>query len=286
VFPATFEYRRADGVDDAVSLLTAEEATDTALVTGGQGLVPDLKRRDRTPDVVVDVGHVDDLRGIDRGDPVAVGASTTLATLADSGIVRSSVPALVDAAGHAADKQIRNRATIGGNLVEAAPGADPPAAVFAAGGEFDLRGPDGTRTVPAERFLGERGGPAPGEVLTELRVPHGPTSAYARRTHPATGYALVGVAASLSVADGTVERASVAATGVADRPTRLPAVEESLAGEPDDDAAVAAAANRAGQRLEVTLRADPEASGQHRRELLAPVTERALTTAVERGADR
>jgi len=294
MFPAEFDYERADSVAEAVDRLAAhaEAGTEAELLAGGHGLVPAMKAGERAPDAVVDL-DTEELVGVtERDDALAVGALTTYADLADSALVRERAPALADAAGAVGDVQIRNRGTLGGNLVEAHPAADPPAAVLAADATLVLVGPDGEREVPAaDFFVGERETVVePAEILTEVRVATGGEATeagtndagYVRRTHPATGYALVGVAAVLDRDGETVTDARVAATAAVERPVRLPAVEAALTGGPvDADAREAAAAAAADGLDDGRFRSDPSASGEFRRQLLATCVERALAAAGE-----
>jgi len=287
MFPAAFDYERVDSVAEAVERLTAhaEAGRETELLAGGHGLVPAMKAGDRAPEVVVDL-DADELIGVtEREGGLVVGALTTYAALADSDLVRDRAPVLADAVAEVGDVQIRNRGTLGGNLVEAHPAADPPAAVLAADATLVLVGPDGDREVSAaDFFVDERETIVePAEVLTEIRVPSAvrADAAYLRRTHPATGYALVGVAAVLDRDGETVTDARVAATGAVERAVRLPAVERALTGGPADGDARAAAAADAGADLAAErFRSDPSVSGEFRQQLLETYVEWALAAAV------
>lgn len=297
MFPPQFDYRRAETVEAAVDLLASLE--DAAVVAGGHGLVPDMKAGTANPGTLVDVGGLDALAGVDAdGDAVRVGALATHADLAGSAALADAAPVLADAAAAVADRQIRNRGTVGGNVAEADPAADPPAAVLAADATVRVRGPGGARAVPAGEFFRGPGETALAgdELVTELLVPRRAGGAYARRTDRATGYATVGVAAVVSVADGAVEGARVAATGAADGPVRLSAVEEALAGATVDGGAPAdgsdvpevagRAAGRAGEALDPDrLRSDVHASGAFRARLLPTYAERAVGRALDRARD-
>jgi carbon-monoxide dehydrogenase medium subunit len=283
MLPPAVAYERPTSAADAVSLLADDP--DATVIAGGQGLLPDLKRGDAAPGTLVDLAAVPGLRGVDPGDPTTVGALTTLATLADSDPVRSRAPSLWAALGHTADQQLRNRATIGGNLADGGAGRDPPAALLAADARVAVRGPDGERVEDAATFFAtdhpELGNTA---FVTELHLPAGPRTAggYARRTHPETGYAVVGVASSLAVADGRVTQARVAAAGATDRPTRLTAVEDALVDAPATrDAAADAAASAGESVLDHALVGDRVASSDYRRSILGPYAERSLTNAIE-----
>ncbi len=302
MFPAPFDYRRASSVEDAVAALAAESDRDVRVLAGGHGLLPAMKAGDLAPDVLVDVDDCASLRGIDTtstepDDGLAIGALTTHAALAESETVAAVAPALGEAARAVGDVQIRARGTIAGNLVEADPGADLPAAIVAADATIQIRGPDGEREVAPREFFAGDGETALGadELVTEIRVPGHDTGAYEKRTHPARGFAMVGVAATLDVEDGTIGAIGIGAVGVTDRPVRLTSVEEELAGVAVDDLEVTAeatdgettlerAAARATDDIEpARLHGDHYASGSFRAEILAPHVERAVANAVQRG---
>lgn len=288
MFPPEFDYHRATTVEEAIDLLETHAERDPAVLAGGHGLLPAMKTGDAAPGVVVDVSEIDDLRGVETDDSVAIGALTTHATLADAPALRERATVLAETAHFVADTQIRNRGTIGGNLVEADPAADLPAAVVAADATLALRGPDGEREISAGEFFEGDGETALAdrELLTQIRVPSAPESvggAYAKKTDPASGFALVGVAAVVAVEEGTIVEARVAATGATDRPERLEPVEDELVGSPAERSAVARAAERASDGLDAPrLRSDVSASGEFRAHLLASYAERALETATDR----
>jgi carbon-monoxide dehydrogenase medium subunit len=285
MIPAGFEYFAPTSMDDAIALLQ-EHGEEAKLLAGGHSLIPLMKLRLTEPGVIVDIGGIGELRGIRRGNgSVAVGALTTYTTLAESSDL-SGCDALVEAALSVGDAQVRNRGTIGGSLAHADPGADLPAAVLALGAEIALRGPEGERTVNADDFfqglftsdVGES------ELLTEVRVrPAGDRTgtAYVKFPNPASGYAVVGVAASLTLnADGTVADARVAITGAGDHAVRATAVEDALRGQQPTDDAIASAASHAAEGIDPLD--DIHASAEYRAELARVYTRRALVKARER----
>ncbi|QLH80708.1 FAD binding domain-containing protein [Halosimplex pelagicum] len=304
MFPAEFDYERAESVSEALDALERHAGADVEILAGGHSLVPAMKTEGRAPDVVVDldVPALDAVNALD--DRTVIGALTTYATIADSGAVRSTVPLVAEAASEVGDLQIRNRGTIGGNLAEAHPGADLPAAVLASDATVLLRNQDGKREVPATGFFRGDGETAVerGELLAGVRFPHTGEAgfAYAKKIHPATGYAMVGVAAVVETdgdagGDGgasddaggeeTVSSARVAATGAVDRAVRLSSVEGALADGPLDSTAIDAAASEAPDDIDAErLRSDAYASGEFRGELLEAYVARALETAAERVA--
>lgn len=294
MFPAQFDYERPDSLDAALDALADEDAVALA---GGHDLVPMLKARERTPGTVVDLGGLAELRGVERvvaddgpTERLSVGALTTDAALLDAD--PAGVDGLLDATSEVGDAQIRNRGTVGGNLAAAHPASDIPAATLAADATLHLVGPDGDRTVPAGEFAtGDHETVcADDELVTRVSVPIDPDAggAYARKTHPSTGYAAVGVAARLRVVDGAVADPRVAAVGLLDVPTRLPAVEDAVAGvdagAPVD--AIAGAAERAAEGVDGAVREDHVVSADQRRAVLPEYTEQAVSAALARAVGR
>ncbi|WP_459193639.1 FAD binding domain-containing protein [Halosimplex sp. J119] len=289
MFPDDFDYERATSVSEALDLLEEHADAEVEILAGGHSLVPAMKTEGRSPDVVVDldVDALDAINALD--DRTVVGALTTYADIADSRVLRANAPLLAETAAEVGDLQIRNRGTIGGNLAEAHPGADPPAAVLASDAIVLLRTRDGKREVPATEFFRGDGETAVeyGELVAGVRIPHTDDAgvAYAKKTHPATGYAMVGVAAVVEVTGEVVSTARVAATGAVDRAVRLPSVEDALVDERPDSDSIDAAASEARADIDPErLRSDPYASGEFRGELLETYVARALESAAERVA--
>lgn len=297
MFPPQFDYLRATSLGETFDLLDRHADDDPRLLAGGHSLIPDLKRRRADPGVVIDVSDVDALAGVDvDDDAVRVGAAVTYADLLADDRVRDRCRMLAEATHNVGDVQIRNRGTVGGNLAYAHPAADLPAAALVAGATFVLRDRDGEREVPAaDFFLGNRQTAiGEGEVLTTVafRTDQGfdddsdaVGGAYAKKTHPASGYAMVGVAARVAVTDGAVAAARVATNGVIDHAVRLERVEDALTGSPASEEAVADATDGAGRELDPdALRSDVEATGEFRRRLLSAYAERALNRAIDRAS--
>lgn len=284
MYPPAFDYLRVETVEDALDALAGTDG-DAQLLAGGHGLLPELKTGGAAPDVLVDIGPVDRLASIEATDEgVVIGALATHADLVDSEAVAARVPELAAAAPQVGDLQIRNRGTVGGNLVEAAPGADLPAAMLAGEATIHVESPSGSRTLAATDFFTGGGETAidDDELLVELTLPGTAHGAYVKKTNPATGYAMVGVAAALAGIEGGLSEPRVAVTGVTDSPCRLPTVEDALAGlSPDDPDGIAAAATRAREDIhEEHLYGDAQASGAFRLELLGPHVERAVREAI------
>lgn len=286
MYTEDFDYYRADSVDDAIALLDEHDGSE--LLAGAQGILTRMKTGEESPPALVDIGHLEGLSAVDVSDgTLSVGALATHTELADSQAVADHAGALSDAAGEVGDVQVRNGGTIGGNLAHGDPRSDPPAAVLALDGSVVVQGPEGERTIDAadlfdgsfETAVGEH------EVVTSLEIPldGNAGSAYHKRRNPLSGYAMVGVAASVRLDGGTVSEARVGVTGIEDRPFRLEAVEDRLEGETVDDELRSAAGEAASAAVDPDeLRSDPQSSGEFRAHLLSVDTERVLADAVER----
>jgi carbon-monoxide dehydrogenase medium subunit len=282
--PAEFTYHRPTTVAEACELLA--ELEDSRPLAGGHSLIPAMKIRFSTPSALVDIGRIDELRGIgiDRGSGIRIGAMTTHAEIAASGDVQSGAQALAEAAGIIGDRQVRNRGTIGGSLAHADPGADEPTVVTVLGATITVMGGDGRREVPAGEFFTGLFTTAldDGELITEVRVPAavpGTGSAYVKHKHPASGYAVVGVAAVVSVENGSCSAAKLVVGGVTGVPVDVPV--GSLVGGSGSADEIAAAAGAVPGALTDAL-SDTYASAEYRTHLATVLAKRALATAFER----
>lgn len=223
MYPTNFDYQKAHSVDEALAAMAANP--DLKVIAGGHSLLPAMKLRLAQPPALLDVFGIEELRGIrEEGEMHVVGAMTTHAQ-----IQRSHLPLFPEVAGYVGDPMVRNRGTIGGSLAHADPSADYPAAALALGVEFVIRGPDGERVVPAdEMFVGMfESAVGPGELLTYIRIPRNvQASAYEKFKHPASHYAIVGIALARH-ADGQIRAAY---TGAGEKAQRLTTLEERLNG--------------------------------------------------------
>jgi len=257
MYPAPFEYHRPTSVDEAIALL-GEYGDDGKLIAGGHSLLPVMKLRFAQPAHLIDIRRVPELAGIrEEGGAVHIGAATTHTAVASSDVIRARVPVLAEAASRIGDAQVRNMGTIGGSLAHADPAADLPAVTLALGAELRVVGRGGARTIPIDAFFTGMfsSALAPDEVLVEVRVPVPPArtgGAYEKYPDPASGYALVGVAAVVTLGSGgAAESVRVAMTGLAPYATRLAGVESALTGKPATPDQIEAAASRAADGLEV-----------------------------------
>ncbi len=265
MIPAQFEYVAADSAAHALELL-ARHGDDAKLLAGGHSLLPMMKLRLAAPSVLIDIGRVAELAGIDSaGDEIVIGAVTCHADLAASELVRTQAPLLAHAAAQVGDPQIRHRGTIGGSLAHADPAADLPMALVALGGSVELRGPGGTRLVAADDFFTGffETSIEEGEMLTAVRVPRQPGVpwGYQKFVRRSNDWAIVGVAAI----DGRIALANMGPA-----PLRASAAEHALA-------AGASAAEAAELAADGTAPGeDMHADREYRQHLARVLTRRAL----------
>ncbi|HET6946397.1 MAG TPA: xanthine dehydrogenase family protein subunit M [bacterium] len=284
MIPAEFEYHAPSSVSEAVRLLTT--LPDAKLLAGGHSLLPLMKLRLVTPPHLIDLGGIDGLRDItDAGSVLSIGALTTHWAIESSPEVRAKASVLAEAAGSIGDVQVRNFGTIGGSLAHADPAADYPAAALALECEIVAEGPKGRRTIRADEFFKGVFTTAlhPDEILVELRVPVPPArtgGAYLSFPHPASGFAVVGVAALVTLdPKGACRTARIGITGVAPVPYRARTTESLLAGKTLTDDLIASAAQQAADGVEVN--GDLFASVAYRRHLAEVYTKRAIRSALE-----
>jgi carbon-monoxide dehydrogenase medium subunit len=285
MYPASFEYHRVASVEEAVGLL-ARHKDDAKLLAGGHSLIPMMKLRLAQPKHLIDIGRVAGLSGIrEEGGHFVIGALTTHHAVESSAAIQRKCPMLSEAAAMIGDPQVRNYGTIGGSLAHADPAADWPAVVLALGAELRAVGPKGTRTIKAEDFFKDLFTTAlgPAEVLTEVRIPTGGHggAAYVKHPHPASRFAVVGVAAAVALdGSGKCTSAHVGVTGVGSKAVRAKGVEAALAGKALDAATIGAAAQKAADGIDIN--ADLQGSVEYKAHLTRVYTRRALERAVNR----
>ncbi len=283
MIPTAFRYRRAGSVAEALALLR-EGGPGAKLLAGGHSLIPMMKQRLAEPELLIDIGGLLELCGVHTvGDVIDVGAVTTHADLAASGLLREQAPILAEAAAEIGDAQVRNRGTIGGSLAHADPGADLPAVLIALDAAISIMGANRGRTVPAEDFFRDvlTVDLEDGEILTNVAFRPVRSAAYAKLPQRASRFALAGVAAALELEDGVCRSARVAVTGAASHAQRLPAIEAALAGARLPEGA-AAACEGAGDALDF-VNADLHGSEEYRRAMVAVMARRAVESAAARG---
>jgi aerobic carbon-monoxide dehydrogenase medium subunit len=286
MIPAAFEYHAPKTLDEALRLVQ-RHGDEAKLLAGGHSLLPLMKLRLAVPRYVIDIGHLRGMSYIREEDgQIAVGALTTHAEIEQSSLLALKCPLLPETAAHIGDVQVRNRGTIGGSLAHADPGADYPAAILALDAEIIAANSSGTRAIPARDFFVDMLTTQlhPGEILTQIRIaPRREQSgvAYEKLPQPASGFAIVGVAANILLAKGgkTIEQAAIGITGLAAKAFRAEAVERALVGKAASEKAVDDASRNAAQGVEPL--SDLHASAEYRREMARVFTRRAITRAVQ-----
>ena len=280
MIPAAFDYVRPTTLDEALGLL-ARHGDEAKVLAGGHSLIPAMKLRLSQPKLVVDIGRIGDLRSIgERDGKIAIGALTTHYDIESSALLAGSCPLLPEVAGKIGDVQVRNKGTIGGSCVHADPASDWPAAMLALDADFEIAGPDGSRTVSAKDFFVDilTSAVKPGEILKSIQLPAtAKTVAYVKFAQKASGFAIAGVAAVVDKARNAV---AIGVTGVAAKAYRAAGVESSLRGVELSTATIAMAAQKAADGIDPL--SDIHASAEFRAHLARVQTKRALELAASR----
>jgi carbon-monoxide dehydrogenase medium subunit len=285
MIPAPFEYHAPKTLEEALRLVE-RHGDEAKLLAGGHSLLPLMKLRLASPRYVIDLGR---LRGMsyirEEGGRTVIGALTTHTEVADSALLQSKCPLLPETAAVIGDVQVRNRGTLGGSLAHADPAADYPAAILALDAEIVAASTSGTRAIAAREFFVDMLTTQlrPGEILTQVRVPPlAPRTgtAYSKLHQPASGFAIVGAAARVTLNKGKIEEVAVGITGVGPKAYRAEAVEKALRGKKPTPKLLADAARHAAQGIEPL--SDLHASAEYRREMATVFTRRALERAIAR----
>ena len=286
MIPAQFEYVAPKTLEDALRLVE-RHGDEAKILAGGHSLLPLMKLRLAQPRYVIDIGRLRGMNYIrEENGHIAIGALTTHAEIESSTLLRTKCPLLPETAAVIGDVQVRNRGTLGGSLAHADPAADYPAAVLALDVEIIAASTAGTRTIPISEFFLDMLTTAlrPGEILSEVRVaplaPHTGT-AYEKLHQPASGFAIVGVAARLVLGKGdTIEDAAIGVTGLGPKAFRAAAVETALQGKKSSSKLFAEAGRQTAQGIEAL--SDLHASADYRREMASVHARRALERAFAR----
>jgi carbon-monoxide dehydrogenase medium subunit len=283
MIPVAFDYTAPTTVDDALSAI-AEAGEDAKVMAGGQSLMPILRMRLNAPSVLIDLGRVEGLRGIrEDGDSLVIGAMTTHDEVLHDPLVHEHALLLSKVTSNVADPQIRHRGTFGGSLVHADPAGDLGGAARALDASFVIAGAGGTRTVSADDFFVDLFETAvgEGEILTEVRLPkHTNWGAhYEKFVRTAQQWAIVGVAATAKVENGTIAEARIGLTNMGSTPLRARAAEAALAGQPATEEAVRAAV--AAVTEGTSPPSDLNGDADYRRDLAVVLARRAVLAACE-----
>ena len=281
MIPAQFEYLAPTSVEDALAALS-QHGDDAKIIAGGQSLLPVLRMRLNAPEIVIDLGKIDSLRGIrEEGDAVVIGAMTTHAEVGTNELVAQHAALISQAVVHLADPQVRHRGTFGGALAHADPAGDLGAPALALGAQFVVTGPGGNRTVAADDFFEDLFTTAIGddEILTEVRIPKhtGWGAHYEKFVRVAHQWPIVAVGATVRTEGGTIAEARIGLTNMGSTPLRARATEEALAGQPATEDAVRKAAESAAEGTNPP--SDLNGEADYRRHLATVLTRRAVLAA-------
>ncbi len=285
MIPSQFEYFTPETLDEAVSLLN-EHGSEAVVLAGGQSLIPLMKLQLAAPEYVVDINRIPGLADIsEENDFLRIGSLTREADLDRSEIVRAKYPILQDTTSVIADPLVRNMATVGGNLAHGDPANDHPATMLALGAQVVAVGAAGQRLISVSDFFE---GPLTttlnhGEILTEIRIPtppQGSGGAYLKLERKVGDYAIAGVAAVITAADGVCQQAGIGLTNAGPIPIKAGTAEAFLVGKRLDDETIREAARLASQEAQPS--ADLRGSEEYKRDMVRVIAGRALRLALER----
>jgi carbon-monoxide dehydrogenase medium subunit len=281
VIPAQFDYVAPTTTAEAVTAL-GEAGEDAKILAGGQSLIPVLRLRLAFPTVLVDLGRIDELRGVsDDGSALVIGAMTRHSDVIEDPLVQQYAGLLAEATATVADPAVRHRGTFGGALAHADPAGDLAAVALALDAEMVAEGPGGRRTIPAREFFLDylETALSPDEILTAVRIPKLEGSwgyRYEKFNRVAQAWAIVGVAAAVRTDGGSIGEARIGLTNMGSTPVRPASVESALAGASDLAAVKAASATAADG---TSPPSDLGAKADYRAHLARVLTTRAVAAA-------
>jgi carbon-monoxide dehydrogenase medium subunit len=280
----SFEYSAPGSLKEALALV----ADGAKPLAGGMSLIPMMKLRLANPEHLVDIGRLAELNYIrEENGSIHIGASVTHYDIETSPLLMGKCPLLAETASYIGDIQVRNRGTLGGSVAHADPSADYPAALQALEAQIVLTSAEETRTISAEEFFVDTFTTAleEGEIVTEIIVPidAGLTgTSYQKFLQPASGFAIVGVAARVRQAEGKFSMVRVGVTGLSGNSYRATRVEAALEGKDASDENIRAAAALVASGQDSS--SDLHASAEYRAHLAVAYAARALRSALSRSA--
>jgi carbon-monoxide dehydrogenase medium subunit len=285
MIPGSFDYHVPKSVDEALGLLA--KLGDTAkILAGGQSLIPAMRFRLASPEVLIDINRIAGLAYVEeRGGYLAIGALTREVALEESAVVAKSYPLLLDTAKVIADPLVRNQATVGGNIAHADPANDHPATMLAYNATVIAKSPKGERQIPIDSFFVGlfESSLAQGELLTEIRIPKpaaGSGGAYLKLERKVGDYAVAAVAVQLQLTAGKIAAIRIGLTNVAPVPMRAKGAEAALLGTAGDDAALEAAGKLAAAECDPS--ADLRGQLDYKRDMVRVLIKRTVRRAIER----
>lgn len=286
MIPPAFEYFRPSTIPEALALLV-QHGDDAKILSGGQSLIPMMKFRLARPSHLIDINRISGLAYIkEEGGFLKIGGLTREAELEASAVIVSKYPLLADTAHVIADPQVRNLATVGGNLAHGDPANDHPATMLALGAQIVATSHKGERVIPIEDFFVSLFTTAlqSGEILTEIRIPVPPPKsggAYLKQERKVGDFATAAVAIQVTLdANGTCQRAGIGLTNVGPTPLKARKAEDFLRGKKLDLVNIAQAAQLAADDSQPS--SDLRGPAEYKRGLIKELTKRALVKAVER----
>lgn len=280
----TFDYTAPKTLEEALGLMAAGAKP----LAGGMSLIPMMKLRLAAPDHLVDLGRLKELSYIrEEGGAIHIGATTTHHEVESSPLLRGKCPLLTETASNIGDVQVRNMGTLGGSAAHADPSADQPAALQALEAKLVLKGAKSERTVTAADFFVDTFTTAleAGEIVRELIVPvegSGTGTSYQKMVQPASGFAIVGIAARITRSGGKIAMARIGVTGLSNHAYRARAAEQTLEGKAGSASEIQNAAALVAEGVEAN--SDLHASAEYRKHMAVIYATRALMAALARSA--
>jgi len=288
MIPPAFEYLRPKTVPEAVAMLQ-QHGDDAKILSGGQSLIPMMKLRLARPSHLIDINRISGLAYIkEDGGFLKIGGLTREADVEASAVVRQKYPLLLDTATVIADPQVRNLATVGGNLAHGDPANDHPATMIALGAQIVATGAKGERVIAIDDFFKSlfETDLKHDEILTEIRVPvpgQKSSGAYFKLERKVGDFATAAVAVQLTLdGSGAVQKIGIGLTNVGPTPLRAKKAEAALTGKKPDQATIDQAAQAAAG--EAQPGSDLRGPAEYKKGLIKELAKRAIAKALERAA--
>ena len=286
MIPPPFEYLNPNQVSEAISLLQ-KHGEEAKILAGGHSLIPAMKLRFAMPEYLIDISGIDGLEYIREEDgQLKIGAMTRESSLEESNLIKDNYPLLLDTVKMIADPQVRNMATVGGNLAHGDPANDHPATMIALRASVAVEGPNGRREIGIDDFFPDFFTTAleDNEILTEIRIPAsqpGSGGAYQKIERKVGDYAAAAVACQLSLeADGKIQQIGIGLTNVGPVPIRSVGAEGNLRGKTPDDSLIQESGRLAAEECNPVD--DLRGSAGYKRDLVNELTQRSIKISIER----
>ena len=290
MIPPPFEYLNPNQVSEAISLLQ-KHGEEAKILAGGHSLIPAMKLRFAMPEYLIDISGIDGLEYIHEEDgQLKIGAMTRESSLEESNLIKDNYPLLLDTVKMIADPQVRNMATVGGNLAHGDPANDHPATMIALRASVAVEGPNGRREIGIDDFFPDFFTTAleDNEILTEIRIPAsqpGSGGAYQKIERKVGDYAAAAVACQLSLeADGKIQQIGIGLTNVGPVPIRSVGAEGNLRGKTPDDSLIQESGRLAAEECNPVD--DLRGSAGYKRDLVNELTQRSIKISIERAERR